>query len=97
MFWAFGTLSTNSYVVYIKLNVAEGVDKKQLLSHYEFRKDIVLLNWIDPTYKPQIHQVKDAPNKETTGLMLLFSSPSSVLTMTTASSKANLCTDTWCT
>ena len=71
MFWAFGTLLNNSYVVYIKVNVAEGVDKKRLLSHYEFRKDIVLLNWIDPTYKPQTHQVKDAPNKETTGLMLL--------------------------
>ena len=52
------------------------------------------VNWIDPTYKPQTHQVKDAPSEETTGLMLLFSSPSSVSTMTTASSKANLCTDT---
>ena len=30
MFWAFGTLLNNSYVVYIKVNVAEGVDKKEL-------------------------------------------------------------------
>jgi hypothetical protein len=44
MFWAFGTLLTNAYVVYIKVNIAEeGVDRKQLLSHYEFRKQIALL------------------------------------------------------
>jgi hypothetical protein len=37
-----GTLLTNAYVVYIKVNIAEGVDRKQLLSHYEFRKQIAL-------------------------------------------------------
>jgi hypothetical protein len=42
LFWAFGTLLTNAYVVYIKVNIAEGVDQKQLLSHYEFRKQIAL-------------------------------------------------------
>ena len=54
---------------------------------------LTAVNWIDPTYKPQTHQIKGAPNKETTGLMLPLSSPISVSTMTTASSKANLCTD----
>jgi hypothetical protein len=43
MFWAFGTLLTNdAFVVYIKVNIAEGVDRKQLLSHYEFRKETAL-------------------------------------------------------
>ena len=93
MFWAFGTLLTNAYVVYNKVNIAEGVDRKQLLSHYDFRKEIAL-NWLDPMYVPRTHQVKDAPTKEkTTGLMSLFSSPSSVSTITTASSRATFCTD----
>jgi hypothetical protein len=51
MFWAFGTLLTNAYVVYIKVNIAEGVDQKQLLSHDEFRTQIAL-NWLDPSYEP---------------------------------------------
>jgi hypothetical protein len=68
MFWAFGTLLTNAYVVYyIKVNIAEGVDRKQLLSHYEFRKEIAL-NWLDSSYKPRAHQIKDAPSNKTTGL-----------------------------
>jgi hypothetical protein len=85
MFWAFGTLLTNAYVVYIKVNTAEGVDQKQLLSHYEFRKEIAL-NWLDSSYEPRTHQIKDAPSNKTTGLMPLFSSPSSVSTITTSSS-----------
>ena len=43
MFWGISTLLTNSY----KINLLEGVDKKYLLSHYEFRKDIALF-WINP-------------------------------------------------
>ena len=85
MFWAFGTLLTNAYVVYIKVNVAEGVDKKQLLSHYQFRKDIAL-NWIDPAYEPPVVR-----KEQKTGLSSLFSSPSSVSTITTASSLLPRC------
>ena len=47
MFWGIGTLLTNSYVVYLKINLRLGVDKKDLLSHYDFRKDIALY-WINP-------------------------------------------------
>ena len=92
MFWAFGTLLTNSYVVRIKVNIAEGVDRKQLLTHYEFRKEIAL-NWLDSSYEPRTHQVKDTPSKKT-GLSSMFSSPSSVSTITTASSlRATFCAD----
>jgi hypothetical protein len=92
MLWAFGTLLTNSYVVYVKVNIAEGVDRKQLLSHYEFRKEIAL-NWLDPLYEPRTHQIKDAPSRNN-GLTLMFSSPSSVLTITTTSSlRGTFCTD----
>jgi hypothetical protein len=92
MFWAFGTLLTNSYVVYIKVNIAEGVDRKQLLTHYEFRKEIAL-NWLDSSYEPRTHQVKDTPRKKT-GVSSMFSSPSSVSTITTTSSlRATFCTD----
>jgi hypothetical protein len=86
MFWAFGTLLTNAYVVYIKVNVAEGVDRNQLLSHYEFRKQIAL-NWLDSSY-----EINDGPRK--TGLSSMFSSPSSVSTITTASTlRGTFCTD----
>jgi hypothetical protein len=53
--------------IYIKVNIAEGVDQKQLLSHYEFRKEIAL-NWLDSSYEPRTHQIKDAPSNKTTGL-----------------------------
>jgi hypothetical protein len=92
MFWAFGTLLTNAYVVYIKVNIAEGVDRKQLLSHYEFRKQIAL-NWLDSSYEPTTNEIKDGPRKKN-GSTTLFSSPSSVSVITTASSRANFCTDT---
>jgi hypothetical protein len=94
MFWAFGTLLTNAYVVYIKVNIAEGVDRKQLLSHYEFRKEIAL-NWLDSSYEPQTHGIKEAHRRKKTDLSSMFSSPSSVLTITTttSSSRAAFCTD----
>jgi hypothetical protein len=93
MFWAFGgTLLTNAYVVYIKVNIAEGVDQKELLSHYDFCIEIAL-NWLDSSYETRTNQIKDAPSNKATGLMLLFSSPSSVSTITISSSRAAFCTD----
>ena len=47
IFWGIGTLLTNSYVVYLKTNLLERVDKKYLLLHYKFWKDIALF-WINP-------------------------------------------------
>ena len=47
VFWGIGTLLTNAYVVYKKVNELEGVEAKHLLTHYEFRKDIALY-WINP-------------------------------------------------
>ena len=46
MFLGVFLLLTNSYVVYLKINLLEGVDKKYLLLHYKFRKDIALF-WIN--------------------------------------------------
>jgi hypothetical protein len=89
--------SNNAYSAKaVKVNIAEGVDRKQLLSHYDFRKEIAL-NWLDSSYKPRTHQIKDAPSKKmTAGLMSRFPSPSSVstITTTTSSSRAAFCTDT---
>ena len=47
LFWSIGTLLTNAYVVYLKVNLLKGVDKKQLLSHFEFR-EVIALYWINP-------------------------------------------------
>jgi hypothetical protein len=92
MFWAFGTLLTNTYVVYIKVNIAEGVDRKQLLSHYEFCKQIAL-NWLDSSYEPTKNEIKDGPKRKKTDLSSMFPSPSSVSTITTVSSRADFCTN----
>jgi hypothetical protein len=70
------------------VNIAEGVDRKQLLSHYEFRKQIAL-NWLDSSYEPTTNEINDGPRKKTS----MFSSPSCVSTITTASSRAAFCTD----
>ena len=47
VFGGIGTLLTNAYVVYKKVNELEGVNPKHLLTHYEFLKDIALY-WINP-------------------------------------------------
>jgi hypothetical protein len=47
LFWSIGTLLTNSYKVYIKVNLSEDVDRKQLLSHYNYQKQVALC-WINP-------------------------------------------------
>ena len=47
-FWGIGVLLTNAYVVYRKVLLEEGVDKKNLLSQYQFRKEIALY-WINPS------------------------------------------------
>jgi hypothetical protein len=77
------------------VNIAEGVDRKQLLSsHYEFRKQIAL-HWLDSSYEPRTNEIKDGPTKKT-DLSSMFSSPSSVsaiTTTTTLSSRAAFCTD----
>ena len=48
MFWGIGVLLTNAYVLYKKVLLEEGVDEKNLLSQYDFRKEICLY-WINPT------------------------------------------------
>jgi hypothetical protein len=75
----------------IKVNIAEGVDRMQLLSHYEFRKQIAL-NWLASPYEPTTNEITDGCRKKN-GSTTLFSSPSSVSTITTASSRAAFCTD----
>jgi hypothetical protein len=52
-FWGMGVLMVNAYVSYVRFNILNGKKKKDLLSHYEFRKQIALA-WLDPeTYWPE--------------------------------------------
>ena len=46
-FWALGVMLVISYVIYIIVNITEGIPKKYLLSHHNFRKAIAM-NWINP-------------------------------------------------
>jgi hypothetical protein len=47
MFWGLGIQLVNSYILYVKYKLSVGCKKKQLLSQYEFRRDIAMA-WIDP-------------------------------------------------
>ena len=48
MFWSIGVMLTNSYIMYMKVNMGEyGVAKKDLMTHHKFRKTIALY-WINP-------------------------------------------------
>ena len=46
-FWALGVMLVNAYIVYKIYQLSRGVDKKDLLSHHDFRKQIAL-HWINP-------------------------------------------------
>ena len=46
-FLALGVMLINAYIMYQKNQLSRGVDKKDLLSHYDFCKQITL-HWINP-------------------------------------------------
>ena len=45
--WRLGVKLTNAYVIYKRLNLHEGRNKKYLILHHDFRKQISLC-WINP-------------------------------------------------
>ena len=45
--WGLGVQITNAYVMYKTLNLQAGREKKDLISHHDFRKRIALY-WINP-------------------------------------------------
>ena len=45
--WGLGVLLANCYVCYVTYLLSQGVEKRNILSQYEFRKAIALA-WIDP-------------------------------------------------
>ena len=47
LMWGLGVKLTNAYVMYKTLNLHEGRNKKDLISHHYFRKRIALC-WINP-------------------------------------------------
>ena len=58
--WGIGTLLTNAYIVYKKVNRLEGVDPKQILTKYKFQKDIALF-WINPQHYEQNNYALASP------------------------------------
>ena len=40
--WALGLMLVNSYIMYTKLHLSHGQQKKDLLSHYDFRRAIAI-------------------------------------------------------
>ena len=89
MFWGIGTLLiTNAYVVYLKINLLEGVDKKYLLLHYKFRKDIALF-WINSDlYKEDMKVLTEAldeyPISRNKRKQIVLSSPISISALTSS-------------
>ena len=47
LFWAFGVILTNSYVIYTTFCDEEGVKPKHRLSHYEFLEEVGTY-WMNP-------------------------------------------------
>ena len=48
MFWSFGVMLTNAYIMYIKINTEKfGKSKKDLMTHLQFREEIAKY-WISP-------------------------------------------------
>jgi len=45
-FWSLGVMIVNSYVIYRTFSLANGINKKDLMSHHDFRKSIAL-HWIN--------------------------------------------------
>ena len=42
LFWILGFMLVDAYVIYIIVNITEGIPKKGLLSHHNFRKSIAI-------------------------------------------------------
>ena len=59
MFWSIGVMLTNTYIMYLKVNMYEyGLQRKELLSHHDFRKAIALY-WINPDkYENEVEDQK---------------------------------------
>ena len=47
MFWGFGVILVNDYIVYRSVNLEAGVSKSDLLLHHNFRKQVAMA-WISP-------------------------------------------------
>ena len=47
MMWALGVMLVNAYIVYMKVNLAEGKNKSELLSQHDFRLQVAMA-WISP-------------------------------------------------
>ena len=54
-FWARGMRLVNAYIVYNKNQLSRGTDKKDLLSHLDFCKQIAL-HWLNPPGNKQEDQ-----------------------------------------
>ena len=43
LFCSIGVMITNAYVIYLHVNLENGIRKKYLLSHHDFRKAVALV------------------------------------------------------
>eukprot|EP00957_Ditylum_brightwellii_P034792 2636970-Ditylum_brightwellii.AAC.1 len=60
MFWSIGVMLTNAFIMYVKVNEENGLEKKDLLLHHDFCKCIAMA-WINPNeYKERQMYVKTA-------------------------------------
>ena len=55
LFWALGSMLTNAYVLYLSVNIAYGIPKKDRLSHHNFQKAIALA-WIGGPEEEQVQK-----------------------------------------
>ena len=48
IFWSIGVMLTNSYIIYVEVDMSNRVEKRDLISHHAFHRAIALA-WINPT------------------------------------------------
>ena len=80
-FWSIGVMLTNAYVMYCKVQLENGIQKKDVLTHLKFREAIALY-WINP--EEYVDQKKSIIKTTLTRKSTSTSSMTSSITMDTS-------------
>ena len=63
LFWSLGTMMTNAYICYLKVNADYGTPKNKLLSHHDFQKQIAI-DWIRASDVEEQFEIKTAATRK---------------------------------
>eukprot|EP00547_Thalassionema_nitzschioides_P014673 CAMPEP_0194238244 /NCGR_PEP_ID=MMETSP0158-20130606/5025_1 /TAXON_ID=33649 /ORGANISM="Thalassionema nitzschioides, Strain L26-B" /LENGTH=863 /DNA_ID=CAMNT_0038972445 /DNA_START=101 /DNA_END=2689 /DNA_ORIENTATION=- len=98
VFWALGTMVVNAYIIYLRVNLANGIPFKDLLSHHDFQERIahVWIAGLDDRKEPSLNssnkrkRKRGSPASSSMPSSALFPSPCSTLTVDSKSMSTSL-------